>query len=72
MNSSYSKLVWKEVEIIIGPSNVWSGASIEDGSRVWCENRVVESYKALLVILAWGIWLVRNASVFEEKCIPPL
>jgi hypothetical protein len=56
----YTKHVWKEVVSIIVIRDVYNGGIIEEGLRAWCENVNVKSYKALYVILAWGIWLDRN------------
>jgi hypothetical protein len=33
---------------------------------------VVKNLKASPLIIAWGVWLGRNASLFEDKYVPTI
>lgn len=55
MDYDYIKQVWLEVEVLTSLRNVWSVDSIEVGLRGWAENIDIKAYKALHVILAWGV-----------------
>lgn len=52
--------------------NIWSGASIEEALKIWCENSNTKAIRVLSVIISRGIWKARNYSLFEDKPIPPL
>eukprot|EP01018_Ginkgo_biloba_P023075 Gb_32325 [translate_table: standard] len=64
--------VWKEVANILGLREVWAGDSIEGSLRLWCLNPTLKSVKALPLIVAWGVWLAQNASIFDEQEILPI
>nr|KUM45126.1 hypothetical protein ABT39_MTgene4045 [Picea glauca] len=38
---------------------------------LWHEKPELKEFKASLLILSLGIWLARNADIFEGKFIPP-
>lgn len=67
MSCSFAKQVWQEVEGITGLRNGWSGDLIEEGLINWCGNDARKNYRALPLIVARGIWLARNAKIFEER-----
>jgi hypothetical protein len=67
----YAVQVCKEVESLIGMQDVWRGQSV-DCLKIWCENYNVKSFKGLPFTIAWGLWLVRNDSLFENKIIPAI
>jgi hypothetical protein len=50
---------------------VWSG-DFKEGLRIWCENENTKGFRALPLIVVWGIWLARNALIFDDRIIPPL
>jgi hypothetical protein len=67
----YSKQVWKEIEGPMGLHNTWEGVAIKQCSRRWCQNKDT-TYKSLLISYAWGIWVARNAKLFEGVDTHPL
>eukprot|EP01018_Ginkgo_biloba_P022058 Gb_03022 [translate_table: standard] len=71
MECSFSIQVWREIEHLLGVRNVWIGASVEEGLRTWCGNPIAKTFLALPVILAWGICVARNASIFEDRGSSP-
>ena len=66
---SYTKEVWREIEVITSLNNVWSVSTIEEGIRNLFGKPVVKSYKYVPLILSQGIWLAKNANLFEDKYI---
>jgi hypothetical protein len=69
IHCSYTLTVWKELEAQTGLINAWGRESAKVYFRLWCENLQAKPYKALPLINAWGIWLVRNSSLFKDKFI---
>eukprot|EP01018_Ginkgo_biloba_P000430 Gb_04206 [translate_table: standard] len=61
----YAISVWKEVGILSGLKVAWEGSTLEESLRKWCENRLAKFVLALPLIIAWGIWLMQNASLFQ-------
>jgi hypothetical protein len=45
------------------------GLSIEEALKNWWVNPLITTFKSLLAIIAWALWLVRNNSLFEDKFI---
>eukprot|EP01018_Ginkgo_biloba_P032904 Gb_28853 [translate_table: standard] len=72
MECNFSKQVWKEIAFLTGLKHAWSGSTVEEGLRGWCSLSWVKEFLALPVIIAWGIWLARNASIFDEIETHPL
>eukprot|EP01018_Ginkgo_biloba_P039380 Gb_12932 [translate_table: standard] len=72
MECNFSQQVWKEIAVLTGLKHAWSGSTVEEGLRGWCSLSWVKEFLALPVIIAWGIWLARNASIFEEIETHPL
>lgn len=44
----------------------------ESNFRSWDGKAAVKSFKALPLIVAWGIWLSRNASLSDDRFIFPI
>eukprot|EP01018_Ginkgo_biloba_P031210 Gb_14160 [translate_table: standard] len=61
------KVVWIEVGNITGIKDVWGGSTLEERLRKWHGNRYVKYELALPLIIAWGVWIVRNASLFDVE-----
>lgn len=51
---------------------IWTGNSINECLRTSYGNMAMKSIKDLPLLVAWGIWLSRNASLFDDKFILPL
>jgi hypothetical protein len=54
------------VASLIGIQDAWRGQSVEECLKVWCNNYNVKSYKALPLIIARWLWLVRNDSLSKN------
>jgi hypothetical protein len=74
------KLVWEFnygglnlfVENLVGLKDIWGGTLVDECMKWWCENGNLKSFRVLPLIIAWGIWLARNASLFEDMHIPTI
>lgn len=47
--------VWKEIKALTSLKVVWSGMTMEEGLKYRCNNPLVEVFKALPLIVAWGV-----------------
>ena len=63
----YVQQVWDFVLRSIRGLGVWKGDSIDDGFSSCFNDAQNPNFKALPVIVSWGIWLSRNAIIFQEK-----
>jgi hypothetical protein len=52
----------------------WQGTSVEECLRLWSldSESTFKDLKGVPLIISWGIWLARNAGIFENKCVPPI
>jgi ribonuclease HI len=49
----------------------WAGPSIEQAWKDWCADSSYRRVKSLPLIVAWGVWLARNSSIFKDKTPTP-
>lgn len=62
----YTTQVWKDLESSAGFNDAWSRTSCLRLPQEWDVNVAVK-IQALLLIVALGIWLSRNTSLFEDR-----
>jgi hypothetical protein len=62
---------WRVVSSSLGFSCNWLGPSIEEAWRTWVQDHIFKNIKALPLIILWGIWIARNASIFKDKASLP-
>jgi hypothetical protein len=56
----------------MGLKDDWHGISVEEALRNWYDNQVVKSFTTLPLVIAWGIWMAINASMFEYIQVLPI
>ena len=44
---------------------------MEKSFKSWLEDLVVANHKALPVVANWGLWLARNANIFNKHIFTP-
>lgn len=49
----------------------WQGDTIVAFFKYSQTKPKLKGFKSLPLIVAWGIWLARNTSIFEDGLIPP-
>ena len=52
---------------ISGKFQRWEGRSVVDAWEVWWQESLEENWKALPLLIFWGIWLARNWVIFNEQ-----
>ena len=70
---TYSVEVWTECCRLLGwgPDCQWEGDTILDAWERWRRLEKVDIMKVIPLLVTWGIWLVRNNVVFNEKVCTP-
>jgi hypothetical protein len=63
--------VWKEVEGNLGLPNLWMKGSLNDNLKEWFDRRELNNFRVVPYLVIKGIWLARNACIFEDKQTPP-
>lgn len=58
------------MDILIGVKDSWLGG-VADCFKHWEQKPELKQFRALPLISSWGIWLVRNTGIFEDRFIPP-
>lgn len=59
----FVKQIWSESIQTLEQACVWQGQNIEQAWRNWVSNPTNNSIKALPLLINWGAWLARNASI---------
>ena len=52
---------------MLGANKIWGGRSIVEAWKAWVDNRIEKDLTVLRLLVCWGVWLARNATIFEEK-----
>jgi len=71
MACDFSKKVW---EGVYGMENIvarWDGDTMDLALFAWSSDGRTSKIRALPLIISWGIWVVRNRYIFEEKWTAP-
>ena len=63
--------VWVECRRLASIYIIWDGRNIKEAWTSWHSSRVVKDWKALPLIIIWGIWLARNSTIFYENPMVP-
>jgi ribonuclease HI len=56
---------------LVGTHLQWQGDSFDIALHSWCLTQEYKSVKALLAILAWGIWISQNKAIFQDIHVSP-
>lgn len=71
MDCGYIKEVMKEWSMICGTAFRWEGSFILEGWHNWCIDPGLRKFRALPLLVIWGVWLARNQYIFSDKvCLP--
>jgi len=52
---------------LLGFTIGWQGETVIEAFHHWWSEQNIISFRATPCILAWGIWISRNKSVFQER-----
>jgi hypothetical protein len=63
----FTEQVWREVEDIIGLEFKSQGDTMEATFKRWHNDNDTKIFKVLSLTLALGIWLAKNAKLFEKN-----
>ena len=69
-NCLYAKVVWVELEYIIGCEGKWNGKYVGECLENWMQNKDLKEYISLPLLSSWSIWLTCNSSIFQDKGMP--
>lgn len=70
LHCRYTQEVWVEVCIVLGFTLGWQGGTVLEAFQHWWGEQRKTSFRAIPVILAWGIWISRNKSIFQDCRVP--
>lgn len=70
LDCQFTKLVWSEVEVQVSKGSLWVMPSLEEYFQVFFVRSDLKEVRALPLLVAWSIWLARNANIFEECSLP--
>jgi hypothetical protein len=62
--------VWTETSVSLKQNCLWAGESMESAWKTWTDTPGNKDFKALPLLISWGIWLARNSEIFKEKATP--
>lgn len=63
--------VWGVVLRSVPGLGPWQGGSLGDVFSKWYHDGRHTKHRALPVIVSWGIWLARNARIYQDKFTHP-
>jgi len=52
MEFYYTRMLWKELDVLMRLRDFWVGNSIEEGFLHWCENPATKDYRTLPLIIS--------------------
>lgn len=64
------KQVWCDIELHLDVDHLWDKDSLEDCYHGVSTNRQLKWFRALPILVVWGIWLARNANLFKDSHTP--
>ena len=67
----YVIAVRKECSKIFGLTCYWRGDNILLAWEEWRRIVLIDSMKALPLLVIWGVWIAHNNLIFSEKCCTP-
>lgn len=65
----YAKVVWVELDLVTGCKGVWN-VNMSGKPQKMDANKELKAYRSLPLVASWGIWLVCNAGIFQDKYVP--
>ena len=59
-----TKEIWQSILGLIGGKDKWNEDSLLECMKKWFDEKSLKQYRTISLIVPWGIWLTRNASIF--------
>jgi ribonuclease HI len=59
--------VWEEASNLNTTIGPWRGDSFEEALADWLSTRTPKNIKPFPIIVAWGVWIARNNSIFKDE-----
>jgi hypothetical protein len=67
LECQFIKDVWIEVSRHLKHRCSWNGLSLEQAWQDWWSNRENKVFRALPLLIIWGVWIARNTLIFNES-----
>ena len=71
MECDFAKRTWAGASRMESLSSQWSGGDMKSALHLWIMDRNNEKYRALPLIITWGIWGARNRFIFDDRWTEP-
>jgi hypothetical protein len=68
----YTCHIWKEIGDHMGMGHVSENDSIVDRFEELFTKNTLKHFQVVPILVSWGLWLARNASLFEGKSWPTI
>lgn len=67
----FGQQIWSHYQSIETSISSWTGIYIEDAWKHWLSVPSSHKYRALPLIICWGIWLSHNREIFKDVASSP-
>jgi hypothetical protein len=71
LSCPFTLWVWKEFSSFSNLNCSWRGISIEEVWRNWSSGASKKTLRDLPLIVCYGVWLARNATIFQNRMVSP-
>eukprot|EP00253_Pinus_taeda_P029408 PITA_29408 len=68
---AFARKIWEEVMLLLKIKAQWGPDPLEVSWKKWWQSYPEGNMRNLPLIFAWGVWLTRNKSLFQDKDVPP-
>eukprot|EP00253_Pinus_taeda_P008879 PITA_08879 len=68
---AFARKIWEEVMLLLKIKAQWGPDPLEAAWKKWWQSFPEGNLRNLPLIFAWGVWLARNKSLFQDKDVPP-
>eukprot|EP00253_Pinus_taeda_P004658 PITA_04658 len=65
-----ARKIWEEVTVLLKIKAQWGPDPLEAAWKKWWQSYPEGNLRNLPLIFAWGVWLARNKSLFQDKDTP--
>jgi hypothetical protein len=70
LDRSISQEVWIVIERHLGNNHLWDKGTVSDCFCEYYSRPTLKEFWVLPILVVWGVWLARYASIFWNKCHP--
>jgi hypothetical protein len=64
LDCSFSRKVWIEIGRHLGINHLWDKETISNFFLEYYNRLALKDFQVLPILVAWGVWFARNASIF--------